>query len=192
MKDKYLKTLYQYNENDNSYHIVIDLDTYREVYSSWDYSPLSYRDLDDELIEYLMDCSNEIGLKRNIIIDFYIPKGITNGERESKSIKGFRSYFYYRIRKLKSERFRRLRISSFLLIIGIVLLSLANLLDVSVNSRVASRLLTDGLFIGGWVAIWEIFSTLFFVVSSINHKLRHYKRLQNVSINYKEKEPIAP
>lgn len=187
MKDTFLKTLYNYDETDDTYHIVIDLDTYREVYSSWDYSPLSYRDLDNELQQYLMDCSNEIGIKRKIAIDFYIPKEIVNEEREAKSIKGFRSYFFYRIRKLKSERIRKIKASSVLLIIGILLLSLANFLELYISNMYASKLITEGLFIGGWVAMWEIFSTFFFVVNGINHKLKHFKRLQNVPINYKEK-----
>ncbi len=67
MKEKELKELYRYNEATLSYHVDITLDLYRDVYSEWDYSPFTNRDLDDDLLDYLMECSYEIGLSRRLV-----------------------------------------------------------------------------------------------------------------------------
>ena len=187
MQDKFLKEQYKYDSNDNSYHVVIDLDTYRDVYSEWDYSPIANRDIDEDLLKYIMDCSEEIGIKRNMVIDFYIPNEIFNLEREKKSIKGFHQYFFNKIRKILSERVRKIKKLFVLLIIGMAFLSMAGLISSLAVGQFVGGLLAEGLIIGDWVAMWEIFNTLYFSISELNHKIRHYKRLQNVPINYKIK-----
>lgn len=187
MQDKHLKELYRYDKNNNSYHAVIDLDTYRDVYSEWDYSPMNNRDIDEDLLEYIMDCSTEIGLTRNMEIDFFIPKEIVNEEREKKSIKGFHHYFMHQIRKIKNERVDKFKKMIFLLIIGFCFLSVANLIDFLITDDFFSRVVSEGLIIGAWVAIWEIFNTIFFSIKKLNSKINHYKRLQTVPINYKDK-----
>ena len=187
MKDKFLKELYRYDEKNKAYHVVVDLDTYRDVYSEWDYSPMVNRDLDDGLLDFLMDCSSEIGLKRNMVVDFFIPKDIVNKEREKKSIKGFHHYFFYRIRKIISERARKFKKLIILFVIGLLFISVANLLNLFIEDEFTINLISEGLFIGAWVAMWEIFNTFFFHISDLNHKINHYKRLQQVPINYKVK-----
>jgi hypothetical protein len=187
MQDKFLKEMYKYDETDNSYHVVIDLDTYRDVYSEWDYSPFANRDIDDDLFEYMMECSHEIGLKRNMAIDFYIPENIVNPDKERKSILGFRHYFVYRIRKIKAERLRKLKKLAVLFIIGIAFLSIANTLNLLFDNIFAINILTEGLFIGAWVAVWEIFNTLFFSVNELVDKIKHYQRLNKMQIYYKVK-----
>lgn len=187
MKEKMLHTLYRYDKEDKSYHAVIDLDTYRDVYSTWDYSPINYRDLDDDLLDFLMDCSSEIGLNRKMIIDFYIPAEIVNSEREQKSINGFRNYFFYRIRKIKSERMIKIKNSILLFFIGITLISMANFFGTFILNQFLSRIVTEGLSIGGWVSLWELLNTIFFDVRKLTYTHKHYKRLQNVPINYNVK-----
>lgn len=187
MKDNFLQEVYRYDKEDNSYHVVIDLDTYRDAYSEWDYSPLSNRDIDEDLLTFIMDCSEEIGLKRNMVIDFFIPKEIVNTEREQKSTNGFHRYFLFQIRRIKAERARKLKNMLVLFIIGTVFLSLANVLKFFTLNEMTSSLISEGLFIGAWVAIWEIFHTLFFSIYELNHKIKHHKRLQQVPINYKVK-----
>jgi hypothetical protein len=188
MKDKYLKRLYRFDENDKSYHVVIDLDTYRDVYSEWDYSPYNNRDLDEDLLEYLVECSEEISLKNKMVIDFYVPKEIVDPEREKKSILGFREYFSYSLRKIKSLKLRKLKNSFFFFLIGVGLYIGSNILKTSILNIYLSDILSEGLFIGAWVAIWEIFSILFFEVSNLNYKMKHFKRLKSASIFYHEKK----
>lgn len=187
MKDKDIKKIYRFDKKDKSYHVVIDLDTYRDVYSEWDYSPMSNRDLDEDLHEYLMDCSGEIGIRRDMVIDFFVPSEIVNESRESRSIQGFRQYFAYRIRKIKAERMRKIKNSIIFFIVGTALLISATFIEDIITSNYVYKILSEGLFIGGWVAIWEIFSIIFFEVNELNYKIRHFKRLQKVDIKYHQK-----
>lgn len=184
MKDKILKSIYRYDENKKQYHIDIQLDTYRDVYSDWDYSPLINRDLDEDLLEYLMSCSYEIPRNRELVIDFFLPVNIYNIEREKRSIEGIHNYFNYKIRQTKSERYRLIRSTILFFFIGTLLLILAIMSNSVIRTPVFEQVISEGLFIGAWVAIWEIFSIWFFQINGINHRIKHYYRLQASNIYY--------
>jgi len=184
MKEKYLKELYKFDQESKSYHVVIDLDTYRDAYSEWDYSPLSNREMDDDLLEYLMDSSVEIGCKKRMMIDFYIPESLFDASRERKSIQGFRAYFRYRIRKIQSERLRLLRQTLVLFLLGIVFLSSAAMVNRLGINPFVGEIVSEGLFIGAWVAIWEIFSTVYFEVNNLSQRIKHFRRLEATDIHY--------
>lgn len=187
MKERFLRQIYRFDSEREAYQVVIDLDNYRDVYSDWDYSPMVNRDLDDDLLDYLMDCSREIGLSRVMEVIFYIPKGIVNESREEKSVEGFRHYFRYRIRKVKGERLRLFKKSGMLFGVGILFLTTANLLPQRVESTFIGELLSEGLFIGAWVAMWEIFTAFFFDIQDLNLRIRHYMRLQKIPVRYRTK-----
>lgn len=187
MKERFLQQIYPYDPNGKIYLVVINLDDYRDVYSDWDYSTLLNRDLDDDLFDYLMGCSQEIGLKRSLEVIFYIPSGIVDKNRESKSIVGFSRYFGYRIRKIKGELRRVLRKSGILFSIGSLFLLAANTLQNEVGWNFTGELIVEGLFIGAWVAIWELFSVFFFDIQELNCKAKHFQRLQNAPVRYQTK-----
>lgn len=188
MKERHLKQMYAYDSTQKVYQIGIALDNYRDVYSEWDYSPMANRDLDDDLFDYLMDCSKEIGLKRAIEVHFFIPPNIVDVQREKKSVEGFRHYFAYRIRKVKGERMRILQRSVLLFGLGGFFLLTANILQTKVELKLVGELLSEGLFIGAWVAIWEIFSSFLFDYQDLNLKIRHYERLKKAPLAYDMKE----
>lgn len=184
MKDKILREIYEYDKESKTYIARIDLDSYRDVYSEWDYSPLINRDLDDDLLEYLVECSFEIGIKRKMAITFFIPAGIYNEISERRSIEGFRHYFGYQIRKIKNERMRQWKTIILFTVIGLLMMLASVFLEPYLTNIIAYRTIVEGLNIGAWVALWEIFTILFFDINKLNLKIKHYKRLQEVSIRY--------
>lgn len=188
MKEKELKTIYRFNSQENAYNIDINLDNYRDVYSDWDYAPLTNRDLDEDLLKYIMSCSYEISKKHKLIVNFYLHKNIYDPKRESRSIEGINNYFAYKIREIKTERFILARSTFLFLLIGIMLLILGIFLEGIIEKEFFRRLTSEGLFIGAWVAMWEMFSIWFFKINELTLKLKHYKRLQvsTISYNYKE------
>lgn len=184
MKEKILKSIYRYDQDKKTYHIDIQLDTYRDVYSEWDYSPLVNRDLDEDLLEYLMSCSYEIPRNREIVIDFFLPVHIYNVERENRSIEGIHNYFNYKIRQTNSERYRLIRSTILFFFIGTLLLILAIFSNRLIQMPLFEQVISEGLFIGAWVAIWEIFSIWFFQINGLIYKVKHYQRLQKSIIYY--------
>ncbi|WBW97277.1 hypothetical protein [Oceanirhabdus sp. W0125-5] len=185
MKKIDLKKLYSYDDKEKAFNIDINLDYYRDVYSEWDYSPIANRDLDEDLLDYLMSCSYEIPLKNKVIINFYLPANIKDENREKKSIIGIKNYFSYKIRKVYLKRFRMIKNTLIYLFVGIGLLLGAYMIQNIITNNFLLQVLPEGLLIGAWVLIWEIFSIWFFQVSKLGFKLKHYKRLKNSTIIYR-------
>ncbi|MBN2852306.1 MAG: hypothetical protein JXQ23_06160 [Clostridia bacterium] len=185
MKQKELKQIYPYNDELGGYIIDVQLDDYRDAYSVWDFSPFTNRDLDEDLMKYLLECSYEIPLKYSIIINYHILNQKQNQIREDKSIKGMYNYFKYGIRKLINYRIGVVRDSIAFFIAGSVLLILGAYLKKVLNDTILFEVLSEGLFIGGWVMIWEMFSTWFFDVRKATRKIKHLKRLQESTIKFK-------
>lgn len=184
MKEKELRKLYRYSETENAYYLDISLENYRDAYSNWDYSPFNNRDLDDDLMDYLLSCSYEIPRKKTIIIQFHLLHQLRDVSREQKSIHGMYNFFQYRIRKIKSDRFHLIRNTISFLFIGTALLFIANITGANIPDAFLNKLLSEGLSIGAWVMIWEMFSIWFFKVNSLSNRIKHYQRLGKATIAF--------
>ncbi|WP_461205667.1 hypothetical protein [Clostridium sp. DL1XJH146] len=184
MKLKELKKIYKYDIEREQFIIDVQLEDYRDAYSDWDFSPFINRDLDDDLTEYLLECSFEIPIKSPMIINFHILNQKQNPAREERSIKGMYNYFGYEIRKLKNYRMRVLRHTLTFFIVGTVLLVLGSLLDEIMANSIFTKVLSEGFSIGGWVMIWEMFSTWFFDIKKVTHKVKHFIKLKSSNIIY--------
>jgi len=188
MKDKELRKIYRFSSKDNAYYLDIQLEDYRDAYSEWDYSPFINRDLDDDLIEYIMACSYEIPRSRNMIINFHLINQQYDAKREKRSIQGMYNYFDYRLRKIRNTRIRTFRDTIAFLVVGSILLVLGALADRYISGSIIAQLLSEGLFIGGWVMIWEMFSTWFFNIRNLTYEIKHFLRLKETSIIYEYKD----
>jgi hypothetical protein len=184
MKLKELKRLYTYNEEKKTFIIDVQLEDYRDAYSEWDFSPFNNRDLDDDLTEYLLECSYEIPAKMPLIINFHILNQAKNDSREQKSIKGMYNYFEYEMRKLKNHRMRMIRDTIAFFAVGSILLLSGALLESYLPHSILNRVLIEGFSIGGWVMIWEMFSAWFFDIKKISYKIKHFMKLNESTIAY--------
>ena len=178
------KLNYRYSRQANTMYIDIHIDFYREIYNVWDFSPLVNRDLDDDLFEYLENCAGEIPKKYQLAIVFYLPAGKQDPEKESKSIRGFRNYFQYQLHKLRLARkniFRQISLYGFF---GLILIFLATGLRQAAPALPFIDVIIEGLFIGGWVLFWELFSGIFFKQADIRHRKNILTRLMQAEIAY--------
>lgn len=171
------RKIYRFDEDKGSFCIDIDLDFYRELYSEWDFSLQRKRDLDKDLLEYLMDCCDEIPSHYPLTIAINLPAAVFDAIREEHATRGFHNFFTYRIRQ-ENNRYRRyfIKITKYL-IIGALLLITASALENFFTGLPHSDLLVEGLIIGAWVSIWEVFSVLFFKLSEHRKKITVLRRL---------------
>ncbi|KGE73372.1 hypothetical protein [Spirochaeta lutea] len=178
------KKIYRFDKSRKAFHIDVRIGVYRDIYNDFDFSPLQNRDLDKDLIEYLAECSYEIPLKNQVIVNFYMPQGIRDRSREQNSVKGFHHYFLYTQRKLHTERRELLRNLTLYGFSGFLFLVFAYLTQEHLSTSGLLSILPEGLYIGGWVLLWEIFEVIFFTLRQINRKIRIYKRLSESEILY--------
>ena len=184
MKAKEIKKIYRYSKSDHAFLIDVQLEDYRDAYSDWDFSPFVNRDLDEDLTEYLLECSYEIPFKYNLVISFYILNQEKEESREKKSITGMYNFFDYKIRQLSNYRMRVFRDIFYYLLFGTILLITGSYVDIIFSDSFAAKVLSEGIFIGGWVMIWEMFSAWIFDVRKVTLKRKHFIRLKNTSLVY--------
>lgn len=187
------KTVYEYDKEEKKYILHLQLDNYQTVYNDWDYSPFTNRDLDEDLSDYLLECSYEIPIKYDLLIKFFITNQTENEIREERSIIGIKNFFKYQMRKLNNKRILMLKNTATFFLIGVVLLVTSLYISKLSDNITVYTVISQGLLIGGWVMIWEMFSTLFFQIKDINFSYKHFKRLFESTIDYnyiqkKEKE----
>ncbi len=179
-----LKKMYRYDVKRKTFHIDIRLDYYRDLYNEWDYSPLHRRDIDMDLLEFIEECTSEIPLKFRIQINFYLPKKVKNSEIEEKNITGMKNFFSYTLNKQLRERRRMFHSSLVYGLTGSALLIGAFLLQTLLKNDSAAVLISEGLFIGGWVLFWELFSFVFFRIQNVNREIRNDRRILEAQIVY--------
>ena len=187
MKKKH-DVLELYRTDENFIYIDISLSYYRELYNEWDFSPVRNRDLDDDLLEYLEDCFSEIPYKYKTIISINLPAAIRDPDKEEQGINSISNFFRYQMRKVRLERKMSVFQSLKYGLTGIVLLAAANSSKYFLKGKfLPEDIVTEGLFIGGWVLFWEMFSIYFFHIGIFNKKINIYKRFLTTKIEYRYK-----
>lgn len=184
------KEIYRYSKELNTTYIDIEIDFYREIYNEWDFSPFTNRDIDADLLEYLEECAVEISPKHKISIVFHIPEVLKDVEKEEKSIKGFVNYFTYALRKQENKRRTVVEQAVASGFYGLIFLFAGTTAgDFLSEHETFSQLafLAEGFLVGGWVLIWELFSTAFFRSKEFRERERMLKRLRDAQIifNYR-------
>ncbi|WP_303720620.1 hypothetical protein [Malonomonas rubra] len=179
------KQVYRFDPKTGTFFIDIDLDFYRELYSEWDFSPQHNRDLDEDLLEYLSDCCDEIPNRSSLCISMSLPQAAYDPQKEERARQGFYNFFRYQVRREKNRsRSYYAKIAKFLFL-GTLLLILATSLDHLLSDIKNTEILTEGLIIGAWVSIWEVFSIIFFKLSEHRQRINTYRRLQQAKIIYR-------
>lgn len=167
-----LKDLYTYNQSDKSYDIEIAIDTYQDVFNTWDAAPLKRKDIEPDLMEYLEQAGYDIPLKRKVTIVFYVPKSKRDEKNEILMKQAFDMQFKYMIsKKTKDIHFNYRRMLTFIA---------ASLLFITVNyffkGQFETRffdVLLEGMLIGGWFLLWNAFS----IAVLDNYKLRKSRKI---------------
>lgn len=178
MKLKELKSIYRYNLEEKKFTIDVQLEDYRDAYSEWDFSPFTNRDLDDDLIEYILECSYEIPLRYFLVFDFHILNQAQDDAREERTIQGMQNFFKHETRKLDNYRMRVIRDIVSFFFVGCVLLFIGFYLSAFLGHSILFSIMSEGFFIGGWVMLWEMFSAWFFEMKKATIKKKHFLRLQ--------------
>lgn len=185
-KDDYqLRYIYHTNLNNDAYSIGLNLDQYSDLFNNWDGSALDRKELDPELNSFLERASYELPLKDKVEISFNLPpeKKDEKMEADSKATikNNFRMSLFLIDRSLKESR---KKIFSYLLI-GTAFLITSYLMPAEHDYSILTSLMLDGLFVGGWVFLWEALTIFFFKNSELRDKRKRYLRYLNSDIIFK-------
>jgi hypothetical protein len=140
---------------ENDVHVIdVRVGSIEQLFDNRDPAPFRERDLDPDLVEYLLAASEDLAPLGRFRLVFWLEKPCQPGEIEEAC----RAHFEYEIDRLDRTR-RRLRRSGQLalviaLLIITVLLSLSQLVARLMPGQLGAGL-KEGLVISSWVVMWR-------------------------------------
>lgn len=182
-KKRYFQKLYKFEVTGNKYLIEVSLDDYNDVYDDWDPSPFKKRDIEDEFNDFIVNSSEDIPFNFDISIVLYIPISKKDPIKEKSLISAYHNYYNYamaRLNKAKSNQHRR--ILSYLMF-SILFLTIGYFFS-GTEPNVPLKVLHEGVFIGGWVFLWEFFTNVFITRRELLEEYKIYKRLYHAEIRF--------
>ncbi len=187
--DGLFQEMYRRDAATGSYIIEIALDRYSDIFSEWDPAPFKLRDLDPDLELYLEGCSDDIPFRYPVTLSFTIPKGIRDQNIEEQARNGLANSFMFKRYFLRKDREKTSTRTLLYILIGFAFLWVATIFPQQLAESVFPSIIVEGLFIGGWVFLWEAISLILFTYRGLAHRSRTYKRLQHSPIVFREVEP---
>jgi len=179
--DRYART------SDNKLMIEINAGKVEDLYNSFDkHAPYVRKELDQDLVEYIIDAVNEIG-KEDFIIQFRLTT-LADSSLTSRVKNSIHNYFLY----LKELEFRKLarmrRVSLILFSIGFVILSVSVWINQKFVSEetIISHVITEGLTVAAWVALWNAIATFFINWAPRRRQIKVYERISKATILFHE------
>jgi hypothetical protein len=178
--------------------VIIDVSirTVEDLYNNFDRTaPYMKKDLDQEFVDYIIDCVREIGGK-DFVIRITLSKPQASGptsrgmpdelikERVRRSIDTFFHYLQEIERRELDVMFRR---SFKLLGIGLALLALAIAAKrhFSSGEGVLAEVFAQGLTIAAWISLWEAIANLFVEWHPHTKNIRLYERVTKAPVTFR-------
>jgi len=144
-----------YRREAGQWLIEIRLRELRQLFHHLDPAPFREKDLDPAAEEYIEDAVREIGTRQPARIVIHLPPGERLGDEARTLPDAIAHYFQYRGGQTRVELQRLLRRAFANLVIGLLFLAACLSLHGSVEALGTSALITEGLLIIGWVALWR-------------------------------------
>jgi hypothetical protein len=185
-KNDFFNEVYSIDKANNAYMIEAALDHYTDIFSEWDPAPFKRRELDPDLQFYLESSADEIPAKHSIEVCFTLPPGTRDHAMEQEVKAGLRNSVDFKLYLFRKE-IRLINTRTFRYVIaGLGTLLVARLITEPAEANVFTSVLTEGLFIGGWVFLWEAVSLFFFSNRDLYNRYRTYKRLRGSEVIFSE------
>jgi hypothetical protein len=188
--ERRLERIYERDKGSGAFIISIALDRYVDIFNELDSAPWRRRDLDHDLRVFLEDCSADIPLKYDIVLQFNVEQEKQDPVKEERLKLGLKNYFAFARTGLQKkiqrsyERSALYAFTAFFLIVAFY-----SLATISANPLLAA--VFDIISIGGWVFLWEAISILLFQGREARDRYKMYSRfsLAEVRFTYLQAQP---
>jgi hypothetical protein len=181
--ERTLERIYEKDKETGAFIISIALDRYVDVFNELDSAPWRRRDLDHDLRLFLEDCSSDIPLKHNVILQFNVEQEKPDLIKEQRLKVGLKTYFTF-VRSTLQKKIRRSYERSIFYAFGAFFLIFASYALAAFSSNTLLVALFDVVAIGGWVFLWEAISTLAFAGRDARDRYRMYQRFSTAEVRF--------
>ncbi len=187
-KRKYFQKLYKYEKETEHYLIEVSLDDYGDVYDNWDPSPFKQRDIEDEFHDFIFNSSEDIPLSYQLSIVLNLPLGKKDIKKEQAVISAYRNYYAYALARLEKNMSKLNRKIVVSLLLAVLFLTVGYFWGSKVKG-ILFNVLREGIFIGGWVFLWNFFTDIFITKREQQEGFKLYHRLYQAELRFVYQSP---
>jgi hypothetical protein len=180
-----LARFYDRDPDTGAYIIPVSVDVYADFFNEWDSAPLRRRDLDDSLLQYLHQSSEDMPLRLPVALRIDIPRQVQDESLETRVVAGLRNYFDFVLFSLEMDIRQSYRQAIFQFLIFVAFISSGYYLGSVLPEGVLTGTLLEGLSIGGWVFLWATIERLVFHNHDIRRQIRVDKRLSEAPVRFR-------
>ena len=169
-------------------NIVIDVAAgqVEELYNDYDKSaPYIRRDLDQNLVDYLIECAREIRLVP-FVVRFSLKQSPDN-DKQSRICRSVNAYFQYLVELERQKVIQIFRRSAILFSIGLAILFLSVYVNQALGGErtVVANVFAEGLTIAAWVSLWESLAIFLIEWPPYRKSIRLYRRLADAELIFR-------
>ncbi len=177
--------------SETEYIIAVNIERLEEFYDTLDPSYLYEKDLNPNLARYLTERIVVFPEKTDVKIEFHVPSEFKEKNYAADMTQAFRKHFefeYLNSMVHKNKRIKKgLKTFFYAGIIFMSLMTLSILIKSVGRDNVILKLISEGLFIGGWVSLWKPIEILIYDWLPLYEDERKYKRLRDIKVKIKYK-----
>ena len=177
--------------------MMIDLRLNRvaQLFNTFDPSPFHERDLDDDAEAYIVACAREITHRHRIKLVIHLPPEEAAREDPLQLEKAVNHYFLYRAQAQYRELLQVFRLGRWSLVVGlttlVTCLCLRALIALLNSKLLASEIVSEGLLIVGWVAMWRPAEMFLYAWHPQRQTLLVYRNLSCVPVEIRTRADTA-
>ncbi|MBD2353023.1 hypothetical protein H6G41_00040 [Tolypothrix sp. FACHB-123] len=181
-----MKDLDSYYKNENGIYLIeIRLSNVSQIFNSFDPSPFLEKDLDEDAEAYIFQSASEFSLKTPLKLVFYVPQQLQDAEIQILP-EAIHNYFDYRKHNAGRELRQTLRQGRISLLIGLMFLGLCVTISKLItlfSDDTFANIVTEGLLIVGWVAMWRPLEIFLYDWWPIHRTQQVFDKLSSITID---------
>ncbi|TFH03147.1 MAG: hypothetical protein E4H06_04840 [Methanosarcina sp.] len=157
-----------------------------QIFNSFDPAPFHEKELDEDAEVYIYNIVGEFPLKKPLEIIIHVPPSEFNGETERTLKEAIRNHFLYKkvlteidLRRLLQRGRRNMTIAIIFLFLCLLMIRLLSTFE----GGLLKTMLSEGLTIIGWVAMWEPIYVFLYGWWPIVHKKNIYRKILDMDVS---------
>lgn len=181
------KNLQRYRHEKENLIVEIAVKNSRQLFNERDPAPFRERDLDPQFVTYVLSMIEEFPIRTKMKMRIISSDSQDINSENILVIKeAIRSYFLYEANLARSKLRKRLRTARFFSMIGIfslfVSLSLAQLINSIKLFPSITEIVSVGLVIIGWVAMWHPIEALLYDWWPIREQRLYFEKIARLEV----------
>lgn len=172
-------------DHDKTVLIELKLTNIMQIFNSFDPAPFHEKGLDTDAEEYIVSTLKDYPSRKNFRLLIYLSRTVAETEAAKTLDLSIRNHFRYRAESAERQFRYKLRMGRLSLLIGIAFLVtclLIRMVIVNSGDPLLNPLVSEGLLIIGWVAMWEPVTTFLYGLYPILKERDMYRKISEMDI----------